>query len=61
METLDIFFNGSCVGSIEYKDGATREDLIKKAEIHFPRRTVTIKKILFMPSKCISFIEKKHE
>lgn len=60
-EMLDIFFNSQFVGTLEADETATKETLLKPAEQHFPRRTVTIRKVVHVPHKNLSFFEKTAE
>lgn len=57
-ESLDVFMNGVFLGVMEAKENATKESLIKPAEQFFPRRTITFKKIIHIPHRSITFIEK---
>ena len=59
LESLDVFFNSNLVGCLEADVNATKEQLLKSAEVHFPRRTLTIKKAIHIPHKSLVFIEKK--
>lgn len=57
-EQLDVFFNSVLVGTLEVDENVEAQKVAKSAEVHFPRRTVVIKKYIFLPHKSISFFEK---
>jgi hypothetical protein len=57
-EDIDIYFNGVFVGILNLNEDISKESAAKAAETFFPRRTVVIKKFIFVPHKSISFIEK---
>lgn len=61
IETLDVFFNGSFLGAVDVNVAATQPEILKPAEKLLPKRTVVMKKIIFVPHKSVSFIEKAHE
>jgi hypothetical protein len=57
-ELIDIIFNGQIVGSMDIDEADPLEKVAKQAETFFPRRSLTIKKVIFSPHKNIAFVEK---
>ena len=58
MDSLDIFINGIFIGKMDAEEMATKEALLKPAEQFFPKRTITFKKIIHVPHRSLSFVEK---
>lgn len=57
-DMIDIFFNNQFIGILEAKETATKKEVSKAAQSFLPRRTVVIKKEIFIPHKSITLIEK---
>jgi hypothetical protein len=58
MEPLDVYINGQFIGALDVEEDTPKDDLLKLVEGFFPKRTITFKKIIFVPHHCIALVEK---